>query len=174
MTQDSAFKLRLETEAVKKLMDSLAIQGVNDDETLVADAIEGETNIHEAISSVIDAMDNEDVLIVGGEAKIEELQARVSAAKARNETRRAAIEQAMMIADIEKINLPSATVFISKRKPKLIINDEAQIPSKFFVAQERPAPKLDKKGLLKAIEDGEAVTGAQLDNGSVSLTLRRK
>lgn len=174
MTQDASFRLRVQTEAARKLLDVLRDEGAADDEDLRADAIEGETDLHEAISSVIDAMDEDDILIAGGKAKIDDIAARVTAAEKRNETRKAAIEQAMMAAEISNVTLPSATVFVSKRKPKLVIQDEADIPSEFFVEQERPAPKLDKKALQSALTDGRAVPGAILDNGSVSLSIRRK
>jgi hypothetical protein len=80
---------------------------------------------------------------------------------------------AMMIADLPSLLLPTATLSISKRKPGVIVNNEAEIPSRFWVLPE-PTPKLDKRALAEALAANENVPGASLDNGSVSLTVRRK
>jgi hypothetical protein len=136
--------------------------------------IEGETSLHETIAAAIDQIDNLDVMVIGLKAKEEAFADRRKAIEARAESLRAAIEQAMIAAEQTNIPLPTATVFISKRKPSLIVENEAEIPSEFFIEQERPAPKLDKRALAAALADGRAVPGATLDNGTVSLTIRRK
>jgi len=174
MTQDAAFRLRRETEAAKNLLAMLRDDGNADDAEIVETAIEGETNLLEAVASVIDLIDEEEIVIAGGEAKIADIQARVSAKKHRVEMLRASIEQAMLIAEQDKLNLPTATVFVSKRQPALVIESEADIPSEFFKAPEPPAPKLDKMALAAALKDGREVAGARLDNGTVSLSIRRK
>ena len=172
--QDAAFQLRKETEAAKNLLSMLRENGDDADAEIVETAIEGETNLIEAIGAVIDQIDEEEIVIAGGEAKIADIQARVSAKKHRVEMLRASIERAMMIAERENVNLPTATVFVSKRKPGLVVENEADIPSEFFVTPETPAPKLDKKALAAALKEGRTVSGAHLDNGTVSLSIRRK
>lgn len=174
MTQDAAYRLRRETEAAKKLLAMLRDDGNADDSEIVETAIEGETNLLEAIASVIDQIDEEEIVIAGGEAKIADIQTRVSAKKHRVEMLRASIEQAMLICEQEKLNLPTATVFVSKRAPALVVESEADIPSEFFKVPEPPAPKLDRKALAAAIKDGREIAGARLDNGSISLSIRRK
>lgn len=174
MTQDAAFRLRRETEAAKKLLAMLRDDGNADDAEIVETAIEGETNLLEAVASVIDLIDEEEIVIAGGEAWIKKIQDRVSAKKHRVEMLRASIEQAMLIVEQDKLNLPTATVFVSKRKPGLIVESEADIPSEFFKTPEPPAPKLDKTALAAALKDGRDVPGARLDNGTVSLSIRRK
>lgn len=174
MTQDAAFRLRRETEAAKRLLSMLRAEGNADDSEIVESAIEGETSLLEAVASVIDMIDEEEIVITGGEAKIADIRDRVSAKKHRVEMLRASIEQAMLIAEQDKLNLPTATVFISKRQPALIVDNEADIPSEFFNAPEPPAPKLDRKALAAALKDGRAIPGARLDNGTISLSFRRK
>lgn len=172
--KDAAFQLRRETEAAKNLLAMLRETGDATDAEIVETAIEGETNLIEAIATVVDQIDEEEIIIAGGEAKIADIQARVSAKKHRVEMLRASIERAMLIAERENVNLPTATVFVSKRKPSLIVENEADIPSEFFITPETPAPKLDRKALSEAIKAGRAVPGAHLDNGTVSLSIRRK
>jgi len=172
--KDVAFQLRKEAEAAKNLLSMLRAEGEADDAEIVETAIEGETNLVEAIASAIDRIDEEEIVIAGGEAKIADIEARVAAKKHRVEMLRAAIEQAMLISERDNINLPTATVFVSKRAPGLVVENEADIPSDFFKAPETPAPKLDKKALAAALKDGRNIPGARLDNGTVSLSIRRK
>lgn len=174
MTTDAAFQLRRETEAAKRLLSLLRDSGNADDAEIVETAIEGETNLLEAVAAVIDQIDEEEIVIAGGKAKIDDIQARVSAKSHRVEMLRAAIEQAMLTAEQDKLNLPTATVFVSKRAPGLLVENEADIPSEFFKTPEPPAPKLDKNALAAALKDGREVPGARLDNGTVSLSIRRK
>ncbi|ETA72301.1 MULTISPECIES: siphovirus Gp157 family protein [Mesorhizobium] len=174
MNVDVSRGLRIEAEAAKRLLLQLREQGHSGDTDLAADIIEGQTSLHETIAAAIDQIDNLDVMVIGLKAKEEAFAGRRKAIEARAETLRAAIEQAMIAAEQINIPLPTATVFISKRKPALIVENEADIPSEFFVEQERPAPKLNKRALAAALATGRKVPGAALDNGSVSLSIRRK
>ncbi len=174
MTKDAAYQIRKETEAAKKLLSMLRDSGEDDDAEIVESAIEGETNLNEAIASVIDMIDEEEIVIAGGEAKIAAIRARIDAKKSRVEKLRASVEQALLMTGRESVNLPTGTVFVSKRKPGVVVENEADIPSEFFRTPEPPAPKLDKKSLAAALADGREVPGARLDNGTVTLSIRRK
>lgn len=173
MSEDVARNVRQQTEAAKRLLGFLRDEGVEDEE-VVASAIEGETSLTEAIAAAVDKIDERDVLIIGLKAKEEAFAARRKALENANETTRAAIEQSMLATDLPSLPLPSATVFLSRRKPAVIVQSEADIPSEFFVEQPRPAPKLDKRALTEALRAGQAVPGATLDNGSFTLSVRRK
>ncbi|WP_292213183.1 siphovirus Gp157 family protein [Mesorhizobium sp.] len=164
----------IEAEAAKRLLVQLRAQGHGDDAELAADVIEGETSLHEAVAAAIDQIDECDVLAIGLQAKEDAFADRRRGIEARSETLRAAIELAMISAEQDNIPLPTATVFVSKRKRGLIVENEAEIPSEFFVEQERPAPKLDRRALAAALSQGRKVPGATLDNGTVSLSIRRK
>lgn len=173
MTLDPSRKLQIEAEAAKKLLAHLRDEGHGDDDELLANAVEGETSLHESIAAVIDRIDEKEVTTLGLEAKIAAFQGRLATVKKSIEFDRAAVEQAMIATEQSKIMLPSATVYVSKRKPGLIIENEADIPSEFFIPQEVPAPKLDKRALAAALTEGRQIPGATLDNGSVSLSVRR-
>lgn len=173
MTIDPSRRLQIEAEAAKKLLAHLRDQGHGDDAELLADAVEGETSLHESISAVIDRIDEKEVARLGLEAKIAAFQERHASLKKSIEFDRAAVEQAMIATDQPKILLPTATVYIARRKPALIVENEADIPSEFFTPQETPAPKLDKRALAAALAEGRSIPGATLDNGTVSLTVRR-
>ncbi|UYQ71009.1 siphovirus Gp157 family protein [Pelagibacterium flavum] len=171
MTEATEYQLRRQTEAAKTLVVSLAD---HDDAELIADAIEGETGLLEAIEAALSEMDECDVLSEGLKAKIETFTARKRSVDERKKRVKALIEQAMLTTEQTSLRLPSATLTIRKNAPGLVIKDESQIPSKFFIEQERPAPKLDKAALAEALKADEKIPGVTLDNGSVSLSVRSK
>lgn len=169
------YALRRQTEAARDLLATIRSEGAEDDADLVADAIEGETDLHEAIASALDEIDEAELLILGGKAKIEQIGSRVAAEEKRVERVRAAIERAIVTSEMPTpIKLPTATISVSKRKPGVVIDDEAAIPSRFFVQPPAPPPKLDKKAIGEALAANESVPGARLDNGSIALLVRRK
>lgn len=173
MQPDSDYHLRRETEAAKTLLAALKQAGEADDEEIVETAIEGETDLVEAITAVIDEIDLEEALVRGLEDKIEDFDERKQRIKARIERQRALVEQAMIVTEQEKLLLPTATLYLRKIKPGLVIDDPADIPSDFYYMP-KVEPKLDKKKLKDALDDGKAIEGAHLDNGSVGLVVKRK
>jgi hypothetical protein len=172
---DLDFNLHRQTEAAKSLLSSLRDQGVGDDAELVADVIEGETSLFEAVAEGVNELDECDIQEAGLKAKIAELEGRLKSVGNRKDRIRALIEQAMLATDQLSMKLPTATLSLTKRAAALIVTDEADIPAKYWLEQPRPAPKLDKKTLTADLRDGgAAIPGATLDNGSFSLTVRRK
>jgi hypothetical protein len=160
-------------EAAKTILAQLKEAGIDDEESFEI-AIESETNLLEVISKALDKIDEDDVLDAGLTAKIEAFIERRNAIRKQKDFLRTSIEQAMLIAEQETMRLPTATLTLRKVKPGTVIETEAEIPSRFWTPQETPAPKLNKKILLEALEAGETIPGARLDNGSIILTVRRK
>ncbi len=174
MSDDIDYALRRQTEAARHLLANLKETGDDDDAELVADTIEGETTLVEAIEQALAEIDECDVLATGLKAKEEAFEARRHRIGRRKERLTASIEQAMIATEQTTFKLPTATLTLAKRAPGLMVSSEADIPSRFWVEQERPAPRLDKNALRAALKAKEAVPGASLDNGSVSLSVRRK
>ena len=85
--------------------------------------------------------------------------------------KREAALNAMERADMIKITAPDFTVSIRINPPSVVITSEAEIPQEFWLPQ---PPKLNKKGLLDAINSGWAVPGAVLSNSKISLAIRTK
>lgn len=164
----------IQMEAAKRLLANLKEQGSDDDAELVADMIEGETNLVEAIDKAIAEIDECEILIVGLKAKEATFEARRKSVENRAERIRALIEQALVATDQQSMKLPSATLSLAKRAPNVVLLNEADIPSRFWIEQDRPAPKLDKKALAEALRSKEIIPGATLDNGTISLSVRRK
>lgn len=172
MTGDVEHRIIRQTEAAKRLLRSMNEDDASDD-ALVCDTIEGETGLFEAIDAALSEIDECEVLVAGLKAKEQAFEARRKTIEARAERIRAMIEQAMLATEQHSIRLPSATLSLRTIKPGLVVLNEADIPSRFWIEQERPAPKLDKKALAEAMKT-EQISGVTLDNGSVSLSVRRK
>lgn len=157
-------------EAARALVESIRTVAEEDD-TLIADMIEGETDLFEIMDRLIGRINENTAYARGLDAQIGDLKGRQERFERRVATDRTLIEQAMMIADLAKIERPGATLSLANRGPKVVIETEADIPAEFW----RPgAPTLDKKALGAALKDGRAVAGARLDNSAPTLTIRIK
>ncbi len=164
-------ELTEQAKAAAGIMDVLRARDMDDDADLVLDTVEGETGFLEAIDQALVEIDACAVIVMGCKAVASDINDRSKRAEGRIEKVRAAIEQALSIADVsEKIVRPTATLTMRKIKPGLVIDDESQIPTRFFVL---PPPKLDK-ATLKVAAAATGIPGCHMDNGSVSLTVRRK
>lgn len=159
-----------EAQAVASLRASLAAVDA-DDEALLLDTIEGETGLFEVIDAIIGRMVENRVMIAGLESVISDLETRKARYDQRIKADRTLIEQAMMIADLPKIERPAATLSLANRPPKALVEEESSIPPQFW---KTGAPTLDKAALLAALKDGETIPGARLDNAAPSLTARFK
>lgn len=141
-----------------------------DDALLTQSFIEGETNVPEMIDAVLASIDTDTILLSGIDKIVDEYATRKKRIKERVEAKRGLIELAMIRTEIDKLETPRATVSL-RRVPRHIDSiDEAEIPSEYFAPQ---PPKLDKGKLLADLRDGKDVPGAKLDNGGVTLSLRR-
>lgn len=167
---DISRELHQQGEAARNLL--LNIRDViGDDEELIATAVEGETNLTEAISSAVDRIAelnaHQEVL----DLRIKALQERRDRFDVQAARIKAAIHVAMGQGELRKIELPQATISLRAVPPKAEIIDEAEIPSKFWKEQD---PKLDRKAVLDALKAKETVPGAQLSNGGETISIRDK
>lgn len=159
-----------EAAAVARLRESIAAVDP-DDETLLLDSIEGETGFFEVVDALLRRMIANQAMITGLLCAESDLETRKARYQQRVATDRALIEQAMMIADLDKIERPVATLSLSARGSKVVIETESDIPSEFWKASD---PTLDKKALADALKAGRTISGAVLSNAAPSLTARFK
>lgn len=158
-----------EAEAARVLRESMAELAT--DEALALDTIEGETGLFEAIDGLLRGIDEDRAHVAGLEVVIGDMDARKARFAKRVDARRALIEQAMMIAEIPKLERPAATLSLTTRAPKVEVSVEADIPAEFWKASD---PKLDKKAVGEALKAGRTVPGACLSNAAPTLTVRTK
>jgi len=179
-----------EAAAVKALLESIAAVDAEDDQ-LVLDMIEGESRFLDLIDALL--LRRAECLghVEGLDSAIATLEARKARFKARAESAKALIEQALTLADLPKLERPAATLTMSARAPSLIVTEESAVPSRFW---RTPDPVLDKKALTAALrerrkaieslpEDPEAraaalaaipedIPGVELSNAAPTLTIR--
>lgn len=140
-----------------------------DDETLNSDMIEGETDFFEAVERALNEIGECEIMIAGIADAAKRLSDRTTRAKSRADRLRGLIDQAFQMAEIKNHTFPTATITTKRVPPKLIVIDEAVIPSRFFAPQ---PPKLDKAALKTAAQSGP-ITGAEMSNGGTTIQIRR-
>jgi hypothetical protein len=165
----SSWKLQREAEAAQAIREALASAGEGDDAELIQDTIEGETGLFELLDALIEAEDEDLILIAGLAERIKAMTGRKSRLEKRKDERRAIIDQALSIAEITTMTRPTYTMTLAARRPGVIVSQEADIPAAFWKSE----PKLDKAALLKALNAGEQIPGACLSNAAPTTTIRR-
>lgn len=167
---DVSRELRNQGEAARNLLLNIR-DVVGEDEDMIVTAIEGETDLKEAISAAVDRLNELNGHQESLDARIEALKTRRDRFEGQAERIKAAIHVAMGQAELRKLELPQATLGVRAVPPKAEIIDESMIPSKFWKASD---PKLDRKAVLEALKAKEDVPGAALSNGGETISIRSK
>jgi hypothetical protein len=146
-------RFRFELDPIKAARAALALKEsiaavTTDDDELLADMIEGETDLFEIIDRLIARRAENMALAAGAAQHIETMRGRRERFERLAEQDRTLITQAMVIAELPSVRRPVATLSLSARAAKLVIDDEAAIPSSFWKAGD---PKLDKSALAEAV-----------------------
>ncbi len=161
--------LEVEMSAARALMHAIAESIDGDDQQLVADMLEGETGLMEAVDAALaritelGAMQSAIADIIGMH------RARRDRLIAAEERLRSLIHQAMIEAHLRKLERPTATVSLRASVPRVDIVDPASIPADYVVPQE---PKINKAAIARALKDGQQVPGAALLPGEQSVSIR--
>src|SRR4051812_43576130 len=98
-----------EAEAVRSLRSALQGMDAGEDVQLLLDMVEGETSFCEAIDKLLLAITEDEALEGGALQAADTLKARAERFARRAETTRALIEQAMLVAELPKLERPTAT-----------------------------------------------------------------
>lgn len=159
-----------EAQIVAKMRESIA--ALNEDDALLSDMVEGETQLFEIIDRLLERRRDAEVIIDGIEAAVARLNERKRRAEEGADRDRALIEQALTIAGFSQaVVRPTATLSMSKRPTALVITEESDVPARFWKAGK---PTLDRTALMQALRDNTPIPGATLSNGAPSLTIRVK
>ncbi|MCB1423215.1 MAG: siphovirus Gp157 family protein [Nitratireductor sp.] len=188
--------LQYKAEALKTGISQLKELCEGDDE-LLAGMVEGELDIEAFALKCLELEAEDDMRSAALKAHIDQLSARKKRFDERKKRTRNLIAFVLDMARIPKLELPTATVSVSKLDPGIIIQAEEEIPTAYW---KRPDPVLDRGklrrdvvGRWKALQAAEAeedpeirakkvdlantefpeVPGVDLDNGDISVTIRR-
>jgi chaperonin cofactor prefoldin len=99
---------------------------------------------------------------------IEAMKARAEALEKRAERVREYLLQNMLMAGVQKIECPYFKLAVRENPPKVIVDDEKQIPMLYMTdpaPPPPPPPKPDKKLIAQALKDGHDVPGCRLERG---------
>jgi len=141
------------------------------DEETLRDTLEGISSLPEALAAVVRSYLDDLVTAAALGMRMGDMQERLSRVEARAEKKRATITSVMEKADMKKLEQPDFTAWLRAVPPGLVVADETQIPTDYWKPQ--PA-KLDKRGLLSALNSGSSVPGVSLGNGGTTLSVRIK
>lgn len=155
----------------QRLKDELIAQFGEGDDDALADTLEGISDLPRMIERVLESMDADEAMAAALAIQIEQRTERMERYKDRAKTKRGLVEDAMIRADIRRLEFPAVTVSLGKRPRTLMIADESQIPAQYWTPQD---PRLSKSMVTDALVDGIDVPGAALSNGSVGMNVRRK
>lgn len=159
--------LEIESAAAKILLTMIA-ETVGDDQEMIADAIEGQTGLMEAMDRAVDR-------IAALEANAAALKEQVHALTERRQRfevgalkLRDMIKQILADTNLQKVERPRATLSLRKVPPSVIITDATTLPETYL---RHKAPEPDKTAIGKALKSGQFVPGAMLSNGSIGLSV---
>ena len=139
------------------------------DEDTLADTLEGVSDLQEMIAVVLRSALDDEAMVAALKGRLEKLRKRADRLMSRSRTKRTACLDAMLECKLERIVVDDLTASIRAGAASVCIENAKAIPDHFLVAQE---PKIDRRGILKALKDNEEVPGARLNTPSPSLAVR--
>ncbi len=161
------------TVTAKGLADALREGGFGDDEDLILDTLEGESDAMEAVSRLLRWMNERQATA----QSLKTLEADYAARRKRFEeavkSARGALARFMDETGLSKIERPEATLSMRQGSPSVIYPadlDPETLPEKF----RRWTCEADKAAIKDAMLAGEDVPGLTLSNGGTSLAVRVK
>ncbi len=157
--------------AVQQINDvKLMLAGHDDDERLLLDTIEGETDALELIRRLLADNETDEGNIEALKAQIESRWARRRKAEARIDARREAIARLIMASGLKKVPLPEATLSARMGTASLDVLSDAAVPDEYRVPKLVPS----KTAINKAFEDADTLPNWLTRNPPrPSLTVRR-
>jgi hypothetical protein len=140
------------------------------DEQLLADSLEGSTDLHEFLTAVVCRMCEAEACAEGIGDLIRETKERQARFEARGDAMRAVAFKLMSAADVRKVELAQATLSIRPGVPKVIVTDEARLPENCIRIKREP----DKIAIKEHLMRGDQVSGAEMSNREDVLSVRIK
>ena len=141
-----------------------------DDETL-ADTLEGLTDLNKQLAAVVRSQQEDRVFSNALKERIQEMQDRLKRFEHRVSRNRDLVTSVMERAGIKKLTEDDFTASLRSTPPQLVLSDENIIPEDYWKMQ---SPKLDRQLLIAHLKSSQAVEGACLGNGGMTVSVRVK
>jgi hypothetical protein len=157
---------------IKQQIHNLLLQypELAEDEVLREDMLAGSTDLNEALAVLLDRMRDSESMASAITDRIKTMQDRRKRIEDRQVSLRNVIFSLMQAADLPKVELPEATLYLRTNPPSAVITDESKLPDSVY--ETKQVRTLSKARVLQLLKVGETVDGAMLDNGGVSLVVR--
>ncbi|TPW26847.1 siphovirus Gp157 family protein [Pararhizobium mangrovi] len=153
---------------IDRLMDQYP--ELEDDETLRADMLDGETDLTRVMERLLDRRQSARGMNDAAKERAGAIMERSKRYGRQEEAFSALMLSIMERANLDKLTLPEATLSI--RKPSVSVNVTAidELPQGYFQTER----KADKKAIGDALKRGDEIPGAELMMGKETLSVRVK
>jgi hypothetical protein len=156
----------MQVEAVRNMLADEA-----DDDRLLADTIEGETDAYGMLSRLLNGIEREEGDRAALTEQMDARKARRDRCDIRIASLRNAVSAVVQATGLLKLTLPEATVSVRDGKPKLTIVSDDAVPDQYQVVKRSP----DKRAINAAFEDADDLPNwLGREAAMPSLTIRRK
>ncbi len=143
---------------------------LEDDEAWIA-TLESETNFDRLLTSIVRRIEDTKTLVLGTKDRFDELKARKDRFEHRETALRVLLFKMMEAAELDKRELPEATLSIRRGQPQLVGDaDPAALPDELC----KISRDLNRTAIKDALKTGRTVPGFQLSNAQPSLSIRIK
>lgn len=165
-------RIELDAAATKVRIAALleAYPELTDDEELLADALEGETDLHSLAARIVDIRQDAEAMKAGIKERKADLTERGNRMERKSDAATALLKSLMDAAGVDKLVLPEATISITASRASVEVTDLDALPSQLCKLIKQP----DKTAISKRLMAGEAIPGAALVYGETGVTIRTK
>ena len=153
----------------RAIRDRLRAEDPQIDEQTLADTVEGVTDLHEILTTVIRSALADEALATGLKGRIAEMEDRLARLQDRASKRRQIAKEVMVELDIKKLSAPDFTASVRPGTPALMVIDEAAVPSIYWEPRE---PRLNRQELANDLKQGAEIAGVALSNPEPVLSVR--
>ncbi len=165
--------LAYEAHVVSQLVDHLKAMGFGDDDDLMNDMIEGETDVMDKVSRLLRWM----ALQEANADALKAVEADFAGRRARYTERvnwaRTALSRFMDAVGLKKVERPEATVSIRDANASVIYAEDFDVEN-LAEAYVKTKKEANKTAIKEALEAGSEIPGARLSKGGRVLTVRVK
>jgi hypothetical protein len=165
--------MNLEFSAAKYrvLRDRIRAEDPQIDDRTLADTVEGLTDLHEIVSTIIRAALADEALVLGLKCRLSDMQDRLSRLQDRASKRRAIAKDVMVDLDLKKLEAPDFTASIREGMPALMVLNEDAVPSIYWQPGE---PRLKRHDLAHDLKQGAEIEGVALSDPEPVLSVRTR
>lgn len=143
-----------------------------EDDPFLIDTVQGESDLEAALAKVIREAKHIEAMAAGIDDILDAAKARQARMRETVERLRGIVAWAMDDTGLKKITAPDMTLSVRPGKPKLLIDDETQLPPALTKIETKTKP--DRDAITAAFAEGQVVPGCRMANGSTVLTVRTR